>query len=327
MVAKACPPVGEKGFGAGMLLLERLLEGLDVEVAPFAVCEVREGAAFVLEGGTNASLHYILSGAGVARPQAGPAFALSPHTVLVAPPGYDITVACGAGDAARFPQPACEPLPGGWERLRVGAGGHAMIMACGAVRATHREVNGLFDYLREPLVESVGDEAAFRDAFRLLLAELAHPSPGTAELARTLMKQCLIVLLRRHCERGECRVPWLAALEHREFGRVVSAMLDRPEARHSLQSLADLAGMSRAAFAARFRQAFGRPPMQFLKEVRLRRAARLLATTDLPVKAVAARVGFASRSYFSRAFKAFADADPVRFRASASIERRAPADR
>ena len=55
--------------------------------------------------------------------------------------------------------------------------------------------------------------------------------------------------------------------------------------------------------------------MDFLKEVRLRRAAHLLRATDLPVKTVAARVGFASRSYFSRAFKAFTGHDPAGYRA------------
>jgi AraC-like DNA-binding protein len=55
--------------------------------------------------------------------------------------------------------------------------------------------------------------------------------------------------------------------------------------------------------------------MDFVKEVRMRRAARFLAATDLPVKTIASRVGFESRSYFSRAFKAFAGVDPAGFRA------------
>ena len=58
--------------------------------------------------------------------------------------------------------------------------------------------------------------------------------------------------------------------------------------------------------------------MDFLKEIRLRRAANYLSTTDLPVKAVAGRVGFASRSYFSRAFKALHGIDPAGYRAEAN---------
>ncbi|MCB1885358.1 MAG: helix-turn-helix transcriptional regulator [Geminicoccaceae bacterium] len=55
--------------------------------------------------------------------------------------------------------------------------------------------------------------------------------------------------------------------------------------------------------------------MEFLKELRLHRATRLLETTDLPVKAVARNVGYDSRSYFSRAFRARYGVDPTAYRA------------
>ena len=73
--------------------------------------------------------------------------------------------------------------------------------------------------------------------------------------------------------------------------------------------------MGRSAFAGRFSAVLGRSPIEFLKEVRLRRAARLLETTDLPVGVVAERVGYASRSYFSRAFKELHGTYPAGFRA------------
>ncbi len=308
-----------------LIRLEQLLDDLDVGVAPFAICEVRGETGLVLPDDDTASLHYILSGTGLARPATGPDIPLAPHTVMIAPPAAGLTVLCGDGARASFPPPRCEPLPGGWEHATVGTGAPGLVMACGAVRATHRQSLGLFDYLREPLVDSVAGEVAFRDAFRLLLTELAAPKPGTRALAATLMKQCLIVLLRRLSENGECRAPWLAALEHPQLGAAVAAMLDRPETSFTLQGLADIAGMSRAGFAQHFKEAFGRPAMEFLKEVRLRRAAHLLAATDLPVKTVAARVGFSSRSYFTRAFTTFAGDSPACYRAaseSAPEERR-----
>ncbi len=78
--------------------------------------------------------------------------------------------------------------------------------------------------------------------------------------------------------------------------------------------------MSRSVFAARFTTSLDRPPMEFLKEMRLELAARLLARTDLPVKAVAARVGYSSRSAFSRAFQASHRVGPAAFR----LDERAP---
>jgi transcriptional regulator GlxA family with amidase domain len=64
--------------------------------------------------------------------------------------------------------------------------------------------------------------------------------------------------------------------------------------------------------------------MDFLKELRLGRAARLLETTDLPVKTIAARVGFSSRSHFSRAFKAAMHLEPTAYRASTHANRANP---
>ena len=54
--------------------------------------------------------------------------------------------------------------------------------------------------------------------------------------------------------------------------------------------------------------------IDFLMKVRLRLAAHLLTTTDLPVKLVAKSIGYSSRSYFSRAFRAAYGQDPASFR-------------
>jgi AraC-like DNA-binding protein len=299
------------------MLFDRLLDGLDVAVSAFAICEVRRDASLVLEDDASASIHYVLEGRGFLRSMTGPEVALAPHTVLIAPPKSCLFITCGHEREMSLPAPRCKPLPGGWEWATVGDGAPGVVLACGALHATHRQTTGLFDYLRAPLIESVAENPMFRQSFEQLLDELATPRPGTRALAETLMKQCLIVLLRRHVASGHCQAPWLAALEQPRLGPAVNAMLDAPEAPHSLESLAERAGMSRAAFAERFRATFERSPMAFLRDLRLRRAARLLAGTDLPVKTVAGRVGFASRSHFSRAFKASFGADPAAYRAAA----------
>lgn len=72
--------------------------------------------------------------------------------------------------------------------------------------------------------------------------------------------------------------------------------------------------MSRSSFIEQFADLLGRPPTEFLREIRLRRAAYLLETTDEPIKTIARSVGYASRSYFSRAFKQAFGVDPTRFR-------------
>jgi len=74
------------------------------------------------------------------------------------------------------------------------------------------------------------------------------------------------------------------------------------------------AGMSRSRFAERFRQVCGRAPMAFLRELRMARAAHLLAGGRIPVKRIAQDVGFESRSAFSRAFAGAWGQSPRAFR-------------
>lgn len=305
--------------GHVMTQLDQLIEGLEVGVSAFAICEVRQDAKFILKEETNTAVHYVLSGKGVAWQSGGRDFALKPHTIMIIPPGSLVAVSNEQGADIQPSDADCEPLPEDWDNLTVGKGAPGIKLACGFIRAMHLETTGLFDHLREPLVVDVSDDTSFRVPFRQLLDELAAPKPGTRVLAEMLMKQCLIALLRRQTETApDSYAPWIAAASNPELGRAIAAITDKPEAGHTLQRLADIAGMSRTTFAEQFRKTFGRTPMDFVKEVRLRRAARFLAATNLPVKAIAFRVGYSSRSHFSRAFKSMMGADPASYRSTAA---------
>lgn len=87
--------------------------------------------------------------------------------------------------------------------------------------------------------------------------------------------------------------------------RVVAALLRlraEPERAWELGELAAEVGMSRSVLAARTTALLGEPVGSYLRRLRLDRAASLLATTDAPIKVIAARVGYASEPAFTRAF-------------------------
>jgi transcriptional regulator GlxA family with amidase domain len=54
--------------------------------------------------------------------------------------------------------------------------------------------------------------------------------------------------------------------------------------------------------------------MDYVREVRLRSSARLLGQPELSVDAIASRVGFASRSHFSKAFSEHFGCSPTTYR-------------
>ena len=81
-----------------------------------------------------------------------------------------------------------------------------------------------------------------------------------------------------------------------------------------MQELASVAHLSISALERRFGKYLGKTPTQFINEVRLEHARRLLIETADPVSSIAEQVGFSDHSYFSRQFtRAFAQS-PSLFR-------------
>ena len=128
------------------------------------------------------------------------------------------------------------------------------------------------------------------------------------------MSAALVYLFRRLAERNSGSLPWLLALENSRLGRAIDLMLGDPGHAHSLESLADAAGMSRSAFAERFGEAFARTPMAMLHGIRMEHALKLLHESDLSMDEVAKKTGFSSRSHFSQAFKKHHGVSPTRHR-------------
>ncbi len=71
----------------------------------------------------------------------------------------------------------------------------------------------------------------------------------------------------------------------------------------SLLEIARRLGVTRFTVFRRFREAYGLSPKQYLDELRLDQASRLLRESRSSVKEIARACGFASLPYFSRAFR------------------------
>ena len=121
-------------------------------------------------------------------------------------------------------------------------------------------------------------------------------------------------LLRYLSGQSDGRLPWLPGLEDPNLSQAVDSIFEHPEAAHTVDSLADQALMSRSVFAQRFREAFGVTPINFVHDIRIRKAAKLLRQNGGPsVEQVARRVGFNSRTHFSSAFKNHFGISPAAF--------------
>ena len=71
----------------------------------------------------------------------------------------------------------------------------------------------------------------------------------------------------------------------------------------SIEQLAEVAHLSISALERRFKKYLARTPKQFIRQIRLDNARRLLVETKLPIAQIAYQSGFSDHSYFSRHFK------------------------
>ena len=301
-----------------MHLIDRFLANMEVGVGAFTSCDIRRGYQLTFEPCSTASLHYCLEGHGAMRLSNGTAIAMRPHSFVLLPHGMIYSIGADGSEnnndlpRRRLRAPLFkESVP----TIQAGEGEAGILTACGEVGVTVTSTPDLFTHLREPMVEHFDGPDGLRDQFVILLAESARPGIGTRALTEALLKQCLVLLLRRGMDRGTSPVPWMAALTDAGLARALEAIFERPSEPFTVESLASIAGMSRSTFAAHFNRTLGQTPMSLLRSARLRRGRELLATTNLPVAQIARSTGFSSRSNFSQAFRVAYGVDPSGFRA------------
>jgi len=296
-------------------LLDRLLSHLEVHVEHFALCVLSSGWRIRLPGPSKTMLHLVLRGRGAIRGPDGQSHAVAPGHLAIVPQGanhdlesegkmaHELRVT-GASEGDSAPRIIAGPEESS-----------ELVIACGLVQVRYGPSLGLFDLLPEIIYLDLSDSSLVMSAFKDILEEQAQPGPGSDAMTSALMTQCLVHILRRLYQESDCRpLPWLTALEDARLARALQKILNDPGADHTVESLAEAAAMSRSSFAERFVAAFGLSPMSFLHHLRMQRAARLLRQGGQSIDEVAGRVGFASRSHFSRAFKTHTGYPPAAFR-------------
>lgn len=292
--------------------LERLLTTLEVRLDAMAVCEI--GSTWRLRVGPVDTVicHFVVRGNGFLE-YGDRRIPLSAGTIVIVPPGFAKSIS-GDGtivDEVSAPD-SCQDYEDGLLRFRACSDEASLVLGCASLAATWGGSLGLFEAIDEPLVAAVGGNPLFASGFEALLKELVEPRIGAGIVAECLMKQAVVFMLR---EQIQADFPLLEQLGDRRTSEAVMAIIRKPAAPHTIASLALLCGMSRSSFTKHFVDQYRRTPGEFLQDIRLRSAARLLITSPMPIKCLAAAVGYASRSQFSRAFKLAYRVDPSTYRA------------
>jgi AraC-like DNA-binding protein len=96
--------------------------------------------------------------------------------------------------------------------------------------------------------------------------------------------------------------------------RVMQFLLENRFQKVSLEDTAGQANLSKEAFCRFFKLRTRKTFTQYLLQLRINEAQKLLQETDLGISEIAFRVGFENLSYFNRSFKSISGKSPREFR-------------
>jgi AraC-like DNA-binding protein len=148
----------------------------------------------------------------------------------------------------------------------------------------------------------------------LIVNESTSPGPGASIVLARLADLLFVQALRLWISSAGRSACGLRAVTDPAIGGALRLMHARPAEPWTVERLASAVAMSRSAFAARFAELVGEPPLQYLSRWRMTLAAEQLRDDGAAIADIAQAVGYANPVAFSKAFARTQGVGPATFR-------------
>jgi AraC-like DNA-binding protein len=168
---------------------------------------------------------------------------------------------------------------------------------------------------RAVIVAAADQDPSHAQAIALLAEQIRRDAPGQQALLDRLLDVNLVFALRSWWARAGAQAPgWYRAMADPGLRRVLEQIHSAPGGHWTVPLMADLAGMSRASFAARFRQVTGESPGGYVTGVRMQRAEDALVRSEATLAEIATAVGYGNEYAFATAFRRHHSVSPGKWR-------------
>ncbi|MBF8746760.1 AraC family transcriptional regulator [Pseudomonas putida] len=154
------------------------------------------------------------------------------------------------------------------------------------------------DFIIKPLRELPG----LMGTLDWLFEEASGDECGREVMLNRLFELMVIQLLRHLIASRSIASGMMAGLANAQLSRALVSIHDEPRRNWSVAQLADRSGMSRASFAAHFRQTVGMTPADYLANWRISLTQKRLRE-GRPIALIADEVGYESPSALARTFR------------------------
>jgi len=296
--------------------LGALLERINVRSVVYCLSDLGAPWGFRVDGSATAKFHLVLDGQATLTlddPGASRVTLAAGELVLLAHGTGHLMQDRGDSSARPLDHILAEGPADRAGRLTYGGRGPRTSLLCGGFALASGLPEDLLDLLGllPPLLvlDAAGTGGPWtrwlEPAFLLLGEEGARDGPGATAIMAKIADVFLTEIVRRYLSGLDdltVAVPPAAGRDP-AVGTALTLLRSQPGAAWTVADLARKVDMSRTAFAARFRQLVGEPPMSYLSRVRLGHAAGYLSTTDMTVRQVARMVGYENEASLSKAFR------------------------
>src|SRR5262245_24399437 len=203
------------------------------------------------------------------------------------------------------------------------AGGEGPVarLVCGGMRSENGVTDPLLAVL-PPLIhfKGRGEDAApgLRVTVSHIFEELGSGRGASAAVVTRLADILFMQVVRAYLDDNidSAGSGWLAALRDQQIGRALVLLHDKPHQPWTVAELADRVAVSRSAFAEKFTQLVGDPPLRYLTRLRINIATARLRSGNDKLSVIAAAAGYESVPAFAKAFKRHLGVSPGVYRRS-----------
>lgn len=160
----------------------------------------------------------------------------------------------------------------------------------------------IVDALPEIVCLQIDNACSLSSTVQQLFREVFSQRFGREIIVNRLGELFMLQVLRYATEQGCLYEGALAAMNHPQMSKVITAIHRSPGEHWTLNELASIAAMSRSKFAEVFKNLVGQTPNDYLTDLRLAKAQKLLQLNK-PVNYIANEVGYEHGSALVRVFK------------------------
>ena len=213
-----------------------------------------------------------------------------------------LTIITNEGHKVCLDTPSVIFIPGGTEHKVVASESDEANLICAVVKFSASNCRSLVESLPQFIYYEISADNDIGQTAQWLFKEAFEENTGRQAMIDKLADIFLLQVLRDVIENGVIMQGVLSAMTHPRLAPVIEAIHQQPEKQWTVESLANIAALSRSKFAALFKETVGQPPNNYITDLRVAMAKALLQKGK-SINLIANEVGYEHGSALARVFR------------------------